>query len=52
MPVYYLEPNTRIKVYDETTGIDGDYLIDSLSYSLAHDGLMSVKATRAEQRIL
>ena len=52
IPVYYLEPNTRIKVYDETTGIDGDYLINSLSYSLAHDGMMSVSATRAEKRIL
>lgn len=52
IPVYYLQPNTRIKVYDENTGIDGDYLINSLQYSIAHDGMMSINATRAEQRIL
>ena len=52
IPVYYLEPNTRIKVYDENTGIDGDYLINSLAYSVAHDGMMTIQATRAEQRIL
>ena len=52
IPVYYLEPNTRIKVYDEMTGIDGDYLIDSISISLAHDGLSSITGTKAETRIL
>lgn len=52
IPVYYLQPNTRIKVYDENTGIDGDYLINSLQYSIAHDGMMSISATKAEQRIL
>ena len=52
IPVYYLEPNTRIKVYDEMTGIDGDYLIDSISLSLTHDGLMTISGTRAETRIL
>jgi hypothetical protein len=50
--VYYLEPNTRIKVYDEMTGIDGDYIIDSISLSLAHDGLMTITGTRAETRII
>ena len=52
IPVYYLEPNTRIKVYDEMTGIDGDYIIDSISLSLAHDGLMTITGTRAETRII
>lgn len=52
IPVYYLQPNTRIKVYDEMTGIDGDYLINSISYQFTHDGFMTVDATRAEKRIL
>jgi len=52
IPVYYLEPNTRIKVYDKATGIDGDYIINSLSYSISHDGMMSIKASKAEKRIL
>jgi hypothetical protein len=26
-PIYYLEPNCRIKVYDATSGINGEYII-------------------------
>jgi len=31
IPIYYLEPNTRIAVYDEQSGINGEYLIKSYS---------------------
>jgi hypothetical protein len=27
IPVYYLEPNTRIRVYDEKANINGEYII-------------------------
>ena len=52
IPVYYLEPNTRILVQDDSSGISGEYLIKTINYSLAHDGMMSITATRAEERIL
>ena len=52
IPIYYLEPNTRITVEDEKSGISGEYLIKSLSISLAHDGMMSITATKAADRIL
>lgn len=52
IPIYYLEPNTRITVEDEKSGIYGEYLIKSLSLSLAHDGMMSITATKAADRIL
>lgn len=52
IPVYYLEPNTRIVVQDDSSGINGEYLIKTINYSLAYDGMMSITATRAEQRIL
>lgn len=52
IPVYYLEPNTRINIHDDTTGIDGEYLIKSFSIPLSHDGMMSVNATRAAARII
>ena len=52
IPIYYLEPNTRISVEDDTSGILGEYLIKSYSLSLAHDGMMSITATKAESRIL
>ena len=52
IPIYYLEPNTRITVEDEQSGISGEYLIKSFSLSLAHDGMMSITATKAAHRIL
>ena len=52
LPVYYLEPNVRISVADEATGIRGDYFVKSFNYSFAYDGTMSISATRAADRIL
>ena len=52
IPVYYLEPNTRITVYDEKTGINGEYIIKQFTIQLSHDGTMSITATKAEQSII
>ena len=52
VPIYYLEPNTRISIHDETSGIAGEYLIKTISLSLAHDGMMTITATKAVDRIL
>lgn len=52
IPIYYLEPNVRIKVQDDSTGIDGEYIIQSFSLQLKHDGMMSITASRAGERIL
>lgn len=52
LPIYYLEPNVRISVSDENSGIQGEYFVKSFSYSLAHDGTMSITATKAQDRIL
>lgn len=51
-PIYYLEPNCRIKVYDATSGINGEYIIQSFTLQLSHDGMMSINATKAEENIL
>lgn len=51
IPIYYLEPNTRISVYDKKTGISGDYVINSISLPLGIDGTMSISATKAEQKM-
>lgn len=52
LPVYHLSPNTKIKVEDDRTGIRGEYLVKSFNYSLAHDGMMSITATRAVDRLI
>ena len=51
LPIYYLEPNTRITVEDEQSGIHGDYIIKSISLPLDINGVMSLTCTRAIERI-
>ena len=51
IPIYYLEPNTRITVYDKKSGIYGDYIIKNISLPLDAGGNMSISATRAFERI-
>ena len=51
LPVYHLEPNTRISVRDLESNIFGDYMISTISIPLGADGTMSISATRALERI-
>ena len=50
VPIYYLEPNTRITVHDNETGVHGDYLIKSISLPLTTNGTSSISATRCLER--
>ncbi len=52
VPVYYLEPNTRVYVFDEKTGIEGDYIISRMTLPLTYNGTMSITATKAPERLL
>ena len=51
MPIYYLEPNTRITVNDRMAGIHGDYIITSINRPLGGQGTMTISATRALERM-
>ena len=51
LPVYYLEPNTRIFIYDKNSGINGEYIVDKISYQLTYNGTMSIQAIKAVDRI-
>ena len=51
IPMYFLDANTRISVYDKASNIYGDYIIKSISLPLAAGGTMSLSATRALERI-
>ena len=51
LPIYYLEPNTRITIRDVESGIYGDYMIKSFSLPLDVNGTMSLSCTRALERI-
>lgn len=50
IPIYYLEPNTRIGVHDIESNIYGDYVISSISIPLDISGTMTIQATRALER--
>ena len=51
LPIYYLEPNTRITVRDAASGIYGDYIIKSISLPLDANSVMNLSCTRALERI-
>ena len=52
LPVYYLQPNTRIYVHDQTTKINGEYIVSKISLPLTYNGTMSITATKAPERLL
>ena len=52
IPIYYLQPNTRIYIHDDKTNLDGDYIISKITIPLAYNGTMSITATKAAETIL
>ena len=51
IPIYHLEPNVKISVFDEKSKINGEYVINKLNVALNYNGTMSVSATRAPIRL-
>lgn len=51
LPIYHLEPNTRITIRDPESDIYGDYIIQTISIPLATSGTMSISATKALQKL-
>ena len=51
LPIYHLEPNTRITVSNKQSDIFGDYLIDSISIPLTASGTMNISATKCIQKL-
>jgi hypothetical protein len=52
IPVYYLEPNVRIYLHDEETGLDGDYVVSKITLPLTYNGMMNITATKAAENII
>ena len=50
IPIYHLEPNTCISIYDAEIGVTGDYLIKTISLPLTPGGTSSISATRCAVR--
>ena len=51
IPIYHLEPNTRIFVRDDESGIIGEYIITRITFPLDANGTMSINATKVVDRI-
>ncbi len=51
LPIYYLEPNTRITVNDNKSNIHGDFLIDTISCPLSANGNMTITASKIVDKI-
>lgn len=52
IPIYYLQPNTRVHITDKDTKLDGDYIINKITIPLAYNGTMSLTATKAAEEYL
>lgn len=50
LPIYHLQPNTRIFVQDKKTGINGEYIVTKITLPLTYNGTMSVTANKAPER--
>ena len=51
IPIYHLEPNVRISVYDEKSKINGEYIVDKINISLGYNGTMTISASKAPIRL-
>lgn len=51
LPVYYLDTNVRITVKDIKTGVNGDYMVNSISIPLDTNSLMSISATKVVEKM-
>ena len=51
IPIYYLQPNTRIHISDSKTKINGDYIVSKITIPLTYNGTMQLTTTKAAQTI-
>lgn len=52
IPIYYLQPNTRIYLQDDNSGLQGDYIINKMTIPLSYNGQMSITAIKAAEDII
>lgn len=50
VPIFHLEPNTRITLDKNFVGANGDYLIKTISLPLAVGGMATISATRCIEK--
>lgn len=51
IPIYHLEPNTKIYIRDEKSQINGEYIVSRMTIPLTYNGTMQITATKAPSRL-
>lgn len=51
VPIYHLQPNTKINITDVESGINGQYIINRFTLNLSHNGLMQLTANNIPSRL-
>ena len=51
VPIYFLQPNTKIWINDLENNIKGEYIISTLSFPLSYNGNMSITAKKVIQTV-
>ena len=52
VPIYSIEPNSKIYVKDTKAGINGAYMADRFTINLAYNGMMNITATKIIDSII
>ena len=51
IPIYYLEPNTRLFIYDKNASVNGEYIINRITQQLSHNSTMTINASFVPKRL-
>ena len=51
LPIYHLEPNTRIKLNLPDAGIMGEYIVNTISFDLSNSNTMNINAKKVVEKI-
>lgn len=51
LPIYHLEPNTRIFIRNDESGINGEYILVRYNLTLGTNGTMSITASKAVDKL-
>ena len=52
IPIYHLEPNTRIALRDDSSNINGEYIISKITIPLTYNGTMSLTGAKVVSDII
>lgn len=50
LPLYFLEPNTRISIFDDDTNIFGDYILTNYNFNIDSSSVMNFNAIKALEK--